>query len=260
VSGVPASGVAEGLAGRRVLLTGGAGGIGLATARRMVAAGARVMLADIDAPGLERALGLLTGLHGEAGAIEADVSRDEHVQRLVTESVDRMGGLDVLVNNAGIQRVGLVDDFEPEDWDALMAVNARSVYLATRHALPHLRRSRGVIVNVSSLDGLKGGRGNSAYSASKGAVIGFTRAVAAELAPDGIRVNALCPGWIDNRFNDPTARFLGGRERMEAIIEAGVPLGRAGTDDEAARAVCFLASDASSYMTGQTLVIDGGIA
>ena len=126
--------------------------------------------------------------------------------------------------------------------------------------MPYLRlRGGGAIVNVASLAGLKGGPGMTAYSASKGAIVAFTKALAAELAPDTIRVNAMCPGWIDTPFNQPAIDFMGGREAQEAVVRQIVPLQRQGTPDEIAAGILFLASDASSYMTGQALVIDGGV-
>ena len=248
------------LAGKRALITGAGGGIGGAPARLMAEAGARVALTDIADEGLRRTSATIVERGGIAEMRIADVRRVDEVEALTDWAADVLGGMDIIVNNAGIQRIGLIDDFSPEDWDELMAVNARSCFLGMRFAIPHLRAAGGgAIVNVSSLDGLKGGRGNVAYSASKAAMIGLTKAAARELAPDGIRVNCVCPGWVDNDFNGPTAHFLGGKEKQDAIIEATVPLGRAGTNDEVAQAIAYLASDASSYMTGQAIVIDGGI-
>lgn len=245
-------------AGRRVVITGGGGGIGTATAWAFAAQGASLLLADTDA---DRLCAVVRDLQDEGVTVvgfQGDVSVDTQVQRLIEEAQRRLGGLDVLVNNAGIQRIDLVQDATTEDWDLLMAVNAKAPFLAIREALPLLRESRGVVVNVSSLDGLKGGRGNSAYSASKGAVVAFTKAIAIELAEYGIRCNVLCPGWIDNRFNEPTARFLG-RAAMNELIKAEVPMRRPGTNEEAASAILFLSSQASAYMTGQSLVVDGGV-
>jgi dihydroanticapsin dehydrogenase len=141
-----------------------------------------------------------------------------------------------------------------------MEVNPRSCFLGAKYGLPFLvQRGGGVIVNVASLAGLKGGPGMTAYSASKGAIIAFTKALAAELAPANIRVNAMCPGWIDTPFNQPAIDFMGGREVQDRVVEQIVPLGRQGVPEEIATGMLFLASDASSYMTGQALVIDGGV-
>jgi dihydroanticapsin dehydrogenase len=248
------------LEGKRALITGAAGGIGRASAVLLAGAGARVALTDIDSEHLRKTAAMIIAGGGEAEARKADVSRPDEIAAMTDWAADILGGLDIIVSNAGIQRIGLVEDFSLEDWDELMAVNARSCFLGIRYGIRHLRASGGgAIVNVASLDGLKGGRGNVAYSASKAAVIGLTRAAATELAPAGIRVNCVCPGWIDNDFNEPAIRFLGGKEQQKAIVESSVPLRRQGTNQEVAHAVVYLASDASSYVTGQALVIDGGV-
>lgn len=247
------------LDGRRALITGAAGGIGRAVARRFAAEGARCILADIDRKGLAEIRDELRAGGAEAHGVRMDVSERSAVVDLMRETAERIGGLDILVNNAGIQRVGLLAQFSERDWDDLLRVNVTSCFLCVKYATPLLEKSGGTIVNVASLDGLKGGRGNVAYSASKGAVIGLTRALAGEVAPLNIRVNALCPGWIDNGFNRPTSAFLGGTDVQDEIVRRTVPLGRYGSNEEAADAVFFLASDASSYMTGQALVVDGGL-
>jgi dihydroanticapsin dehydrogenase len=171
-----------------------------------------------------------------------------------------MGGIDVIVNNAGVQRSGRVTEFSEADWDLLMDVNPRSFFFGAKYGVPYLvQHVGGVIVNVASLAGLKGGPGMTAYSASKGAIIAFTKALAAEVAPANIRVNAMCPGWIDTPFNQPAIDFMGGRDVQDRVVEQIVPLGRQGAPEEIATGMLFLASDASSYMTGQALVIDGGV-
>jgi dihydroanticapsin dehydrogenase len=140
-----------------------------------------------------------------------------------------------------------------------MRVNPRSCFLGAKYGVPYLReRGGGSIVNVSSLAGLKGGPGMTAYSASKGAIIAFTRALAEELAPDNIRANSVCPGWIDTPFNEPAIEFMGGRAQQEEMVQQTVPLKRQGRPEEIAPGILYLASDASSYVTGQELVIDGG--
>jgi len=141
-----------------------------------------------------------------------------------------------------------------------MSVNPKSCFLGAKYGVPYLReRGGGSIVNMSSIAGLKGGPGMTAYSASKGAVVAFTKALAAELAPDNIRVNCVCPGWIDTPFNQPAIEFMGGREEQEEMVQQTVPLQRQGIPEEIAPGILYLASDASSYMTGKELVIDGGL-
>ena len=248
------------LGGKRALITGAANGIGRATALLFARAEARLVLADVDRDGLRGTRSMVEAVGGSAHTVVADVRRPAAIRGLVERAAGWLGGIDVIVSNAGIQRVGLVESFAARDWDELMAVNARSCFLGAKYGVPYLRAAGGgSIVNVASLDGLKGGRGNSAYSASKGAVIAFTRALAMELALEGIRVNCVCPGWIDNAFNEPTIAFLGGRTNQERLVRSSVPMGRQGTNGEAAEAILFLASDASSYITGQALVVDGGV-
>jgi NAD(P)-dependent dehydrogenase (short-subunit alcohol dehydrogenase family) len=247
------------LAGRRVVLTGSAHNIGAATARRFADEGARLVLCDVD-PAVEHTAAAIRGRGGEATAIVADVAVHEVVERLAAAAVDRLGGVDVLVNNAAVQRVGPVTDLSVADWDDTFAVNVRSCFLTSRELVPHMRAAGGgAIVNTSSQVGLHGAPGATAYSASKGAVIAFTKALALELAADGIRVNAVCPGWVDTSFNRPAIAMLGGEDAHAELVRASIPLGRQARPEEIAWGTLFLASDASSYMTGQVLPIDGGV-
>ena len=247
------------LAGRRVLLTGCVANIGRATALTLARNGASLALADLNPAGDLTATAVMDG-GGEAEFFVADVADEAAVASLMEELSARFGGLDVIINNAGIQRAARVTEMAVDDWDALMRVNVRSCFLTAKYGLRILRRPGGVIVNMASLAAVKGGPGLSGYSASKGAIVAFTRALAAEVAVDGIRANALCPGWVDTPFNDPAQRLLGGREQLEAAVRTGVPLARQARPEEIADAVLFLASDASSYMTAQALIVDGGVA
>jgi len=247
------------LDGKRVVLTGTAANIGKATALLFAEEGARLVIADIDERASETAAQAATRGPG-AIFVRTDVTSVEEMKRLMDTAAETMGGIDAIVNNAGLQRSGAATEFAVEDWDALMSVNPRSCFLGAKFGVPHLRRAGGgAIVNTASLAGVKGGPGMTAYSASKGAIIAFTKALAAELAPDRIRVNAICPGWIDTPFNEPAIDFMGGREKQKEVIRTVVPLGRQGVSEEIADGMLFLASDMSSYMTGQALVIDGGV-
>jgi dihydroanticapsin dehydrogenase len=246
--------------GKRVLMTGGAANIGRATAILLAAHGAQVVIGDLDISGAEETVRLIEQNGGSALAVRADVTDEAEVVSLVGTAVDHLGGLDVGFFNAGIQRSGAVEGFPVEQWDALFTVNPRHCFLLAKHTVPHLRASgRGAIVLTSSVAGVKGGPGMTAYSASKGAIIGFGRALAAELAPDQIRVNVLCPGWVDTPFNQPAIDFMGGAAAQAAAIAQIVPLGRQATPDEMAQSVLYLASDMSSYSTGQVILADGGI-
>lgn len=248
------------LSGKAVVITGAATGIGRAAAQLLAREGAAVVIGDINLAGAAEVVETITAAGGRAWAVCVDVASADEMQVLMTTAADQMGGIDVIVNNAGAQRSGLTVDFAEHDWDLLMAVNPRSCFFGAKYGIPHLKaRGGGAIVNVASLAGLKGGPGMAAYSASKGAIVAFGKALAAEVARDRIRVNTICPGWIDTPFNQPAIDFMGGRDAQEAAIAQIVPMGRQGTPNEIATGILFLASDAASYMTGQNLVVDGGV-
>ena len=247
------------LQGKVAIITGAATGIGRATALLFAGEGASVVIADVNEDDAQRTVANIEDEGGSARLVQADVSEAEDMRTLMERAAQEMGGIDVIVNNAGAQRSGAVTEFEESEWDLLMRVNPRSCFLGAKYGVPHLReRGGGSIVNVSSLAGLKGGPGMTAYSASKGAIIAFTRALAEELAPDNIRANSVCPGWIDTPFNEPAIEFMGGRAQQEEMVQQTVPLKRQGTSEEIAPGILYLASDASSYVTGQELIIDGG--
>ncbi|MCW2599662.1 MAG: domain superfamily [Frankiales bacterium] len=249
------------LVGKRVVMTGAAGNIGRATAILLAQHGARIAIGDLDVSGAEETVRLIEAEGGEAFVVKTDVSSEEAVANLTATAAERLGGIDIAFFNAGLQRSGRVTDFEAQDWDALFTVNPRHCFLGAKHVVPYLKQSGGgVIALTASLAAVKGGPGMTAYSASKGAIVGFGRALAAELAPDQIRVNTICPGWIDTPFNQPAISFMGGREAQEKAVSEIVPLGRQGSSEEIASSVLYLVSDASSYMTGQVLIVDGGVA
>jgi len=248
------------LQGKRAIITGAATGIGAVTARMFAQEGAGVVVADINEDAGERTVAEIRDGGGTAHFVRTDVTRESDVEALIKNGAEALGGLDVLFNNAGAQRSGPITEFDQQQWDLLMAVNPRSCFFGVKHAVPVLRQvGGGSIINMASLAAVKGGAGLTAYSASKGAIVAFTKALASELAPDNIRVNAVCPGWIDTPFNQPAIDFMGGREEQDRIVEQIVPLGRQGTPEEIAPIVVYLASDGSSYTTGQALVVDGGV-
>lgn len=244
--------------GRRVVLTGAAANIGGATADLLAAEGARLVIGDIDSRAAETAE-RLASQGADATFVRTDVSDAASMKALLDTAAETLGGLDVIINNAGIQRSSPVTEMDESVWDLHMAANARSCFLAAKYGVPHLRHGHlPAIVNMASVGGFKAPAGLSAYSASKGAIIAFTRTLASELGPEGIRVNCVAPGWVDTPFNDPIVAHMGGRAAQDAAVRAGVPLQRQGQPSEIAAAMLFLASEASSFVTGHALVIDGG--
>ncbi len=237
------------------LVTGAGHGLGAASARRLTRDGFRVAVCDINA---ETARAVATELGDPDAAFVADVSAHESVGRMVAEVVDRFGRLDVLHNNAGRLVPGTVADQDLDEWERTFAVNVRSVFLVSRAALPHLTAGRGVIVNTGSVSGLVGEPNLAAYNSSKAAIINLTRQMAADFSPLGVRVNCVCPGWIDTGFNDPLFQGWSAAEVQE-LVERQVPLRRQGTPDDIASAVSFLCSADAGYITGHALVVDGGL-
>jgi dihydroanticapsin dehydrogenase len=248
------------LRGKRAVVTGAASGIGRATAQRFVVLGASVVLADVNETGLKETADSVAGEGVTVEAVPTDVADDAAVRRLIETAARAMGGIDTVVNVAGLQRSAAVEETVDDSWEQHFAVNAKSCFLTAKYAVPHLRRGAGAsYLTVASIAALKGIAGLTAYSASKGAVVSFTRALAIELAPDRVRANCLCPGWVDTPFNDPVVAFMGGRERHAEMVASSVPLGRQGRPPEIADTLAFLASDAARYTTGQAIVVDGGI-
>lgn len=248
------------LEGKKAVITGAATGIGRVTAELFAREGAGLIVADINEEEGHKAVDEIRSNGGEAHFVRTDVTVERDIEGLIAHAAETLGGLDIVFNNAGAQRSGPITEFDAAQWDLLMAVNPRSCFLGVKHAVPVLReRGGGSIINMSSLAGVKGGAGLTAYSASKGAIVAFTKALAPELAPDGIRVNCVCPGWIDTPFNQPAIEFMGGREEQERTVKRIVPMGRQGRPEEIAPIVLYLASDESSYMTGQAVVVDGGV-
>ncbi|KQT62909.1 MULTISPECIES: SDR family NAD(P)-dependent oxidoreductase [unclassified Aureimonas] len=245
------------LAGKRVLLTGGVANIGLAILEAVIAEGAIVSMIDIDAAGGAE---VEKRFQGKVRFIRADLSQEADITSAVKQAAEWMDGFDTLCLNAGVQISGRAESFATADWDKTFAVNVRANFIFVREALPHLRRAgKSSVVLMSSLAGKRGATGLLAYSSSKAAVIGMATTLAIELAGEGVRVNAVCPGWIDTPFNAPVIAFMGGREKQEEAIPRVIPLGRQGTPDEVAPLFVFLASDESSYITAQAINVDGGI-
>lgn len=246
--------------GKTVLITGGTSGIGLATARLFLSAGAAVAIAGRDPVKGRFAIGLLPAIQRAPLLVTGDVTCVAECGAIVRETLDWSDGqLDVLVNSAGEYLEKPIADTSEADFDRIMAVNAKGTYFMSQAAAPALKRSKGSIVNVSSDAGITGNINCSAYCAAKGAVTLFTKALALEMAPHGVRVNCVCPGDIDTPLLE---RQLAGsvnpaevRREMESIY----PLGRIGTADEVAKVILFLAADAASFVTGAAWSVDGGL-
>jgi NAD(P)-dependent dehydrogenase (short-subunit alcohol dehydrogenase family) len=241
------------------LITGGASGIGRATALLFAREGASVCIVDLDEAGAQAAAQQIVAGGGRAIAQCCDVSQAEDCQRAVQAAVDTFGGLDILFNNAGIIRRTTVLDTTEEEWDRVMAVNVKSVFLLSRYAIPIMARAGGgAIINTASGWGLVGGRNAVSYCASKGAVVNMTRAMALDHGEQKIRVNCICPGDTDTPMLRSEAQQLGQVDEEFLAGAADRPLQRIGQPQDIAEAALYLASDASSFVTGSVLVVDGG--
>jgi len=240
---------------RIAVVTGGSRGIGRAIAMTLAASGATVVVNyQRNAAAADETVAAITAADGAAISIQADVSVSADVERLFKTVLDQYGTVDILVNNAGITRDTLLLRMKEDDFDTVIDTNLRGVYLCTKAALRPMTRARsGRIINITSVVGLIGNAGQSNYAAAKAGIIGFTRAVAREMASRGITVNAVSPGYIETELT------AGLGEQVRAAILEAIPLGRLGTPQDVANLVCFLASDAAAYITGQTLTVDGGM-
>jgi NAD(P)-dependent dehydrogenase (short-subunit alcohol dehydrogenase family) len=247
------------LRGRAALITGGASGIGRATSSLFAAEGAAVAVFDRDEAGGRAVVRAITEGGGRALLVAGDVTWDADCRRAVEETLLAFGRLDVLFNNAGIIRRAAITDTSEEDWDRTMAVNVKSIFLLSRSAIPAMEKAGGgVIINTASNWGLVGGPRAAAYCASKGAVVLLTKAMAIDHGAKNIRVNCICPGDTDTPMLRGEAQQLG--EPVDAFLSqsADCPLRRVAQPEDIARAALYLASDASSFVTGAPLIVDGG--
>lgn len=243
------------LTNRVALVTGGGRGIGRAISEGLAAAGAAVVINyKGNATAAEQTVAAITAAGGEALAVQADVGDSADVERLVKTTVEAHGKLDILVNNAGVTRDTLLMRMKDEEFDAVLATNLRGAFLCTRAALRPMTKQRwGRIVNISSVIGLIGNAGQANYAAAKAGLIGLTKATAREIASRNVTVNAIAPGFIETEMTGVL------NEETRKAILAQIPLGRFGRPEEVAGLVCFLASEAGAYLTGQTFAIDGGM-
>lgn len=241
--------------GRVTLVVGGAGQIGAAVARRLRAEGATVVVADLDA---DAAAEIAAELDGSSWGV--DVTDLPGLDAVVAGTLDRHGRLDAVCSTAGLLTAAPLEELELDAWRRCLEVNLTgSLAVAKASARALAESGSGSLVLTSSTSGLVGSAGQIAYCAAKAGIVGLTQALAAELAPRAVRVNCLCPGWVDTPFNDPVWQLSGGRQEMEVELVASVPQRRQAHPDEVGATAAFLLSDDASYMTGAALVVDGGL-
>ncbi len=242
------------LSGKVALVTGGAQGIGKAVGLMLAKNGSEVVISDVNLEMARSTADEIEKMGRRALAIEANVARFEDGEKMVRETVEALGRIDILINNAGITRDGLMLRMSEEDWDLVLDVNLKGAFNCTKAAIRHMIRQRsGKIVNIASVVGLMGNAGQANYAASKAGLIGFTKTVAREFASRGITVNAVAPGYID------TPMTQGLPENVKDELKKLIPLDRLGTPEDVAKAVFFLVTSASDYVTGQVLQVDGGL-
>jgi NAD(P)-dependent dehydrogenase (short-subunit alcohol dehydrogenase family) len=246
------------LANQTAVITGAASGIGRAIAQLFAREGAFLVLTDINESSGREVERDITAAGGKAIFDGADVTRDADCHRIIDLAVREFGGLHVLVNCAGIIRRASILELTEADWDRVMAVNVKSIFLMSRHAIPHMAMTGGSIINIASGWGLAGGPKAAVYCASKGAVVLLTKAMAIDHGPQRIRVNCICPGDTDTAMLRNEAQQLGEPGDRFLADAAKRPLGRVGRPEEIAQAALYLASDAASFVTGAALVVDGG--
>ncbi len=247
------------LEGKVALVTGAAKGIGKGCAQVLSKHGARIAVVDIDAVTGPQSAEEIEASGGRAAFLRADVSKAHDVQEMFTRLIELFGRLDVLINNAGYHISKNVEDTSEQEWDYILNTNLKSVFLCSKYAIPHLRETRGAIINMSSMVGLVGQRNAGAYSATKGGIIAMTRGMALDFAKDGIRVNCICPGWVETPLVEDWFGQQTDPQAAKTYIYGRHPLGRIATPEEVGEAAVFLCSEQSSFVTGVALPLDGGV-
>jgi NAD(P)-dependent dehydrogenase (short-subunit alcohol dehydrogenase family) len=248
------------LDGKVALITGGASGIGQASARLFAQEGAKVGVADRDLPGARATAAEINGAGGQAIALEADVSKSPDVQRMINATIETFGRLDILYNNAGVMAPALMHELTEQEWERVVGINLTSVFLGCKYALPELMKHGGVILCTASVAGLEGRTAHAHYCATKAGVINMIKNVAMDYAKYNIRANCICPGGVATNISKEALRGLSPEalERLSRWTAESVPMARVAQPEEIARAALFLCSDDSSYVTGHAMVVDGG--
>jgi NAD(P)-dependent dehydrogenase (short-subunit alcohol dehydrogenase family) len=247
------------LDGKVVLVTGAAKGIGKGCAQVLSKHGARIAVADTDAVAGLRTANEIEASGGDAAFLQVDVSKANDVQKMIAQLLERFGQLDILINNAGYHISKNVEDTSEEEWDYILNTNLRSVFLCSKYAIPHLRKTRGAIVNMASMVGLVGQRNAGAYSATKGGIIAMSKGMALDFAKDGIRVNCICPGWVETPLVEDWFSQQADPQAAKRYVYGIHPLGRIATPEEVGNAAVFLCSEQSSFVTGVALPLDGAV-
>jgi NAD(P)-dependent dehydrogenase (short-subunit alcohol dehydrogenase family) len=241
------------------IVTGSGRGIGQGIARVFSQEGAKVVVVDIIEDLGKNMADELGAAEGKAMFVHTDLKSGESVQKMISTTIKTFGKLDILVNNAGYHLSKNVEETSEEEWEFIINTNLRSTFLCSKYALPHLRKTRGNIINISSMVGIVGQPNAGAYSATKGGQIAMSKGMAIDFAPDGIRVNVICPGWIQTPLVEDWFSQQDDPEASRKYIFGQHPLGRIGTIEECGKAALFLASDDAAFVTGITLPIDGGV-
>jgi NAD(P)-dependent dehydrogenase (short-subunit alcohol dehydrogenase family) len=247
------------LKGKVAIVTGAAKGIGKGCATVMAQAGASVAIADLDDAAARALADEISSTGPAAIAVRCDVSNSDDVRALIEGVVAHFGGLDILVNNAGYHISKNIEVTSEEEWDYILRNNLKSVFLCSKYAIPHLRKRKGCIVNMSSMVGLVGQTNAGAYSASKGGIIAMTKGMALDFAKDGIRVNCICPGWVQTPLVEDWFGQQPDPDAARKYIYGVHPLGRIATPEEVGRAALFLASESAAFVTGVALPVDGAL-